>query len=152
MCELLVLYAFLFQFPLVCEEPPEEPVAEASAEPEHVHEVAPPRSEDVPERNRWDRLADCESGNWIDGGASFETGSARWDWAKPGTEVPPWGSARFHGGLQFHPDTWDWLAPDGFPEHAYNATREQQIVVGERVLEEQGWGAWPVCSVKVGLR
>lgn len=100
----------------------------------------------------WDRLAECESGNWINSGAAFEEGSARWDWAKPGTEVPPWGTTIHHGGLQFHPDTWDWLAPDGYPQHAYDATREQQIVVAERVLEAQGWQAWPVCSRKLNLR
>lgn len=103
----------------------------------------------VPERNVWDRLADCESGNWIDGGASFETGSARWDWP---LTLPPWGTKIHHGGLQFHPDTWDWLKPDGYPQYAYQATREQQIVVAERVLEVQSWKAWPVCSRKLGLR
>ncbi|AXK37638.1 LysM peptidoglycan-binding domain-containing protein [Streptomyces armeniacus] len=31
------------------------------------------------------------------------------------------------------------------------ATREQQIEVAERVVAEQGWGAWPVCSARYGL-
>lgn len=106
----------------------------------------------TPERSVWDRLAECESGNWVDGGASFVKGSARWYWGRPGTEVPPWGTRIHHGGLQFHPDTWMWLAPEGFPEYAYDATREQQIAVAERVLETQGWRAWPVCSRKLGLR
>lgn len=133
-------------------EPEPEPTPEPEA-PEPEPEPEPtPEPEPEPERSHWDRLADCESGNWIDRGASFETGSARWDWAKPGTEVPPWGTTIHHGGLQFHPDTWTWKAPEGFPEFAYNATREQQIEVGRRVQEAQGWGAWPVCSVKVGLR
>ena len=105
-----------------------------------------------PIRNVWDRLAECESGNWIDGGASFEVGSARWYWARPGTEIPPWGTSIHHGGLQFHPDTWNWLKPEGYPQYAYDATREQQIAVAERVLEAQGWRAWPVCSRKLGLR
>lgn len=121
-----------------------EAVVEVVSEPEHTHT-----------RLVWDDLADCESGNWINGGASFETGSARWDWGKPGTEVPPWGSSRFHGGLQFHPDTWRWVAPMVGLEHidfAYEATREEQIAVGEKTQELQGWGAWPVCSRKVGLR
>lgn len=103
----------------------------------------------------WDRLAECESGNWVDGGASFERGSARWYWGMPGTEVPPWGTRLHHGGLQFHPDTWAWVAPMvglGHIEYAYEATREEQILVAEKVQELQGWGAWPVCSRKVGLR
>lgn len=99
----------------------------------------------------WDRLADCESGNWVDGGQSFEPGSARWDWAKDGV-VPPWGTTIHHGGLQFLPSTWASFKPAGFPARAYDASRAQQIEVGERVLAAQGWGAWPVCSRKVGLR
>jgi hypothetical protein len=26
-----------------------------------------------------------------------------------------------------------------------------QIVTAERVLNNQGWGAWPACSAKLGL-
>lgn len=103
----------------------------------------------------WDRLAECESGNWIDGGESFEEGSARWDWGKPGTDLPPWGTDIHHGGLQFYPGTWNWVAPMvdlGHIEYAYEATRQEQIVVAEKVQELQGWEAWPVCSEKMGLR
>jgi glutamate racemase len=35
---------------------------------------------------------------------------------------------------------------------AAQASREQQIVVAERVLAEEGWLAWPVCSLTLGLR
>ena len=35
--------------------------------------------------------------------------------------------------------------------YAYQASREQQITVAERVLASQGWGAWPACSAKLGL-
>ena len=31
-------------------------------------------------------------------------------------------------------------------------SREQQIIVAERVRARQGWGAWPECSRKLGLR
>jgi hypothetical protein len=118
-------------------------------------ELPEPEPEPEPEpveRNVWDRLAECESGNWINGGASFETGSARWDWAKPGVGVPPWGTTIHHGGLQFYPGTWTAYKLDGYPQYAYDATREQQIAVGERVLAAQGWQAWPTCSSKLGLR
>jgi len=121
-------------------------------EPEPEPEPQPPPEPQQVERNVWDRLADCESGNWIDGGTSFETGSARWYWARPGTEVPPWGTTIHHGGLQFHPGTWSAYRLEGYPQYAYNATREQQIAVAERVLAEQGWQAWPTCSRKLGLR
>jgi resuscitation-promoting factor RpfB len=80
--------------------------------------------------NHWDQLAKCESGgNW-----SLNTGNG------------------YHGGLQFHPDTWNRHKPSGYPAYAYQASREQQIVVGERVQASQGWGAWPHCSKVVGLR
>lgn len=119
---------------------------------EEVAEAKEDTSESQRDTSVWDRLADCESGNWVDGGASFEEGSARWYWARPGTEVPPWGTTIHHGGLQFHPGTWDAFKLDGYPARAYDATREQQIAVAEIVLERQGWEAWPVCSRKIGLR
>lgn len=103
----------------------------------------------------WATLADCESGDWIDGGRAFVAGSARWDWAAPGTTLPPWGTRIHHGGLQFHPATWDWVAPDVLedpPAHAYDATPAEQVAVAIETQRRQGWEAWPVCSRKVGLR
>ncbi len=76
----------------------------------------------------WDRVAQCESsGNW-----SINTGNG------------------FSGGLQFTPSTWRAFGGAQFAELADHASREQQIVVAERVLAGQGWGAWPVCSRKAG--
>jgi resuscitation-promoting factor RpfA len=75
----------------------------------------------------WDRLARCESnGNW-----SINTGNG------------------YSGGLQFSPRTWKAFGGIGLAHHA---SREQQIAVAERVLAKQGWGAWPACSRKLGLR
>ncbi|HBF79772.1 MAG TPA: peptidase, partial [Streptomyces sp.] len=31
------------------------------------------------------------------------------------------------------------------------ATKDQQIAVAEKVLDGQGPGAWPACSVRAGL-
>ncbi len=77
----------------------------------------------------WDRLAQCESGgNW-----QINTGNG------------------YHGGLQFSPSTWRAYGGAEFAPYAYQATREQQIVVAERTLAGQGWGAWPACSRKLGL-
>lgn len=78
----------------------------------------------------WDQLAGCESGG---------------DWAYNG-------GSGFDGGLQFHPDTWSSYRLPGYPAYAYQATREQQIAVAQRVLASSGWGAWPACSAKLGLR
>jgi len=75
----------------------------------------------------WDKLAMCEStGNW-----SINTGNG------------------FSGGLQFTPQTWRAFGGKG---QAHQASREEQIAVAERVLKAQGWGAWPACSRKLGLR
>jgi Transglycosylase-like domain len=78
----------------------------------------------------WDRLASCESGQ-------------TWNYNGP---------SGFDGGLQFHPGTWSAYKLPGYPRYAWQATREMQIRVAERVLAAQGWGAWPACSAKLGLR
>jgi LysM repeat protein len=75
----------------------------------------------------WDRLAQCESGgNW-----GINTGNG------------------YSGGLQFSAGTW---AANGGSGSAHNASRTEQIRVAERVRASQGWGAWPACSAKLGLR
>jgi hypothetical protein len=125
----------------VSQEP--EPAEEEPAEEEPAQEEAPA------ERNRWDRLAECESGEWVNGGESFIEGSARWDY---GINFTHEGYEQFQGGLNFHPGTWDAYRDADMPDHAGNATREQEIVVAERVLADQGWEAWPRCSQMVGLR
>lgn len=74
----------------------------------------------------WDRIAACESGgNW-----AINTGNG------------------FYGGLQFTLGTWRAYGGSGMPQ---NASREQQIAVAKRVQAGQGWGAWPVCSIKAGV-
>ena len=35
---------------------------------------------------------------------------------------------------------------------AAGMTREEQIAWAEQILARQGWGAWPACSAKLGLR
>ena len=75
----------------------------------------------------WDRLAQCESGgNW-----GTNTGNG------------------YSGGLQFAPGTW---RANGGSGSAHGASRAEQIRVAERVKASQGWGAWPACSAKLGLR
>ncbi len=72
----------------------------------------------------WDRVASCESsGNW-----AINTGNG------------------YHGGLQFAPGTWSGHGGGEFAPAANLATREEQIAVAERVLANQGKGAWPVCG------
>lgn len=88
----------------------------------------------TPPASVWDDLAKCESGQ-------------RWDIVRFVNE-----STSYHGGLQFLPSTWNAFRPVDFPEHAHEASRSQQIEVAERVRDHQGWGAWPACSRRLGLR
>lgn len=82
-----------------------------------------------PSGDRWDQLAQCESGG-------------RWDY-------PPVAGG-FSGGIMFHIGTWLANGGGDYAPDAYLASREQQIVVAERVLAASGWGAWPGCSRKFG--
>ena len=78
----------------------------------------------------WDRLASCESG----GRWHIATGNG------------------YYGGLQFSASTWRGFGGTRYASSAHRASRLQHIRVAERVRARQGWGAWPVCSRKVGLR
>jgi len=76
----------------------------------------------------WDRMAQCESsGNWQYRG-------------------------RYEGGLQFLSSTWLGYGGGEFAQHAYDASREQQIEVARRLWRDKGWGAWPHCSRALGYR
>jgi uncharacterized protein YabE (DUF348 family) len=91
--------------------------------------------------------------------------------AKPGTEVPPisngstwdalaqceaggnWGINNgngFYGGVQFDQNTWERNGGLRYAVRADLATREEQIAIAEVTRVRQGWGAWPVCSGRVG--
>ena len=78
----------------------------------------------------WDALATCESsGNW-----AINTGNG------------------FYGGVQFNQNTWEGHGGLRYAPRADLATREEQIAIAEVTQARQGWGAWPVCSVRVGAR
>ncbi|HEX2766504.1 MAG TPA: transglycosylase family protein [Candidatus Limnocylindria bacterium] len=77
----------------------------------------------------WDALAQCESGgNW-----SINTGNG------------------YYGGLQFSYGTWHDYGGGEFAEYPHQATREQQIVVAERLRADRGYAPWPACRAKLGL-
>ncbi|WP_030871661.1 transglycosylase family protein [Streptomyces sp. NRRL S-37] len=77
----------------------------------------------------WDKVAACESTNDWD----INTGNG------------------YYGGLQFTRSTWEAYGGTRYAPRADLATKEQQIAVAEKVLDGQGPGAWPVCSVRAGL-
>lgn len=78
----------------------------------------------------WDQLAQCESGG---------------NWHSVSNPI-------YKGGLQFDSGTWLRHGGGAFAPRADLATREQQVLVAERTLAAQGWGAWPSCSRRLGLR
>lgn len=91
---------------------------------------ARPAAPSVADGSVWDQLVQCEAGgNW-----SINTGNG------------------YHGGLQFSPRTWTGNGGGEYAPTANLATREQQIAIAQRVQASQGWGAWPSCSRKLGLR
>jgi resuscitation-promoting factor RpfA len=77
----------------------------------------------------WDKVAQCESG----GDWAINTGNG------------------FYGGLQFSQSTWAAYGGSAYADRADLATKGQQISIAEKVLDAQGAGAWPVCSVTAGL-
>jgi Transglycosylase-like domain len=81
----------------------------------------------APSGGIWYSLAQCESGgNW-----SIASGNG------------------FYGGLQFTVSSWRAVGGSGYPHQASPAT---QIAMGQRLQAAQGWGAWPACASKLGLR
>ncbi|WP_145015909.1 resuscitation-promoting factor Rpf [Micrococcus luteus] len=74
----------------------------------------------------WDRLAECESnGTW-----DINTGNG------------------FYGGVQFTLSSWQAVGGEGYP---HQASKAEQIKRAEILQDLQGWGAWPLCSQKLGL-
>lgn len=77
----------------------------------------------------WQRLAGCESGSrW-----NADTGNG------------------FYGGVQFTTSTWLAFGGGRYATRADLATPFEQVLIGSRVLVNQGVRAWPVCGPEVGL-
>jgi hypothetical protein len=74
---------------------------------------------------KWDAIAKCESGgNW-----AINTGNG------------------YYGGLQFDKQTWNAYGGSQYAALPSQATREQQIAVGQKVVDDRGgYGAWPHCG------
>jgi hypothetical protein len=87
----------------------------------HTTDGPPPPT---PGGHDWTAVARCESG----GDWSIDTGNG------------------YYGGLQFSQQTWDAYGGDTYAPRADLASQGQQIAVAEKVLADQGPGAWPVCG------
>ncbi|MFF6948959.1 transglycosylase family protein [Streptomyces iakyrus] len=78
----------------------------------------------------WDRVADCETG----GAWSQNSGNG------------------YYGGLQLSQDDWEKHGGLDYAASADLASRSQQIAVAERILADQGVGAWRTCGLLSGLQ
>ena len=75
----------------------------------------------------WAKLAQCESG----GNPATNTGNG------------------FYGMYQFTLETWQSLGGTGYPHEADAAT---QTAMAKKLQAQAGWGQWPGCADKLGLR
>jgi len=87
----------------------------------------PPPPPPLPNEAIWDRMAQCETGG---------------NWAHYG---PTWS-----GGLGIYRGTWHEAGGGEFAALPRDATREQQIIVAERIRERYGWTAWG-CASTIGM-
>lgn len=86
----------------------------------------------TPSNSVWDRLAKCETG----GRWHLNSGNG------------------FYGGLQFSAPTWRTAsAKVGVSApYAHLASKDEQIKAATWLQKNSGWGQWPHCSSKLGLR
>jgi uncharacterized protein YabE (DUF348 family) len=85
---------------------------------------------EVGQGETWDALSRCEAGgNW-----AINTGNG------------------FYGGVQFDQNTWERNGGLRYAQRADLASREEQIAIAEVTRARQGWGAWPTCSGRLGVR
>jgi resuscitation-promoting factor RpfB len=75
----------------------------------------------------WDALAKCEAGgNW-----AINTGNG------------------YYGGLQYNPSTWRAYGGEQYAPLPHQATREQQIAIGEKTYAARGVSPWPHCGPRL---
>lgn len=85
-------------------------------------ECAPPAAEPVEWTVNWDHVAECESGgNWSH---------------RPITNS----SGTYSGGLMIGHQWWPKFGGREFASYPYQASKEAQIIVAERIVDAQGGG------------
>jgi hypothetical protein len=68
---------------------------------------------------RWDKIAECETGeNWRAQGPTYQ------------------------GGLGIFGQTWKGFGGSEFAQNAGDATKEEQVIVAERIRAKHGFRAW----------
>ncbi|WP_304523521.1 resuscitation-promoting factor [Aeromicrobium sp. Leaf350] len=100
-----------------------EPVAQVE---KHGTKAAPVATGVAPD-GVWGALAQCESG----GNPAANTGNG------------------YYGLYQFSASTWRAVGGSGLPSEA---SAEEQTMRAQTLQARSGWGQWPACSSKLGLR
>ena len=85
--------------------------------------IGAPRNDD----DVWAKLRACESG----GNYALSTGNG------------------YYGAYQFAPGTWRALGYPGLPHEAPPTTQDE---AARKLQARAGWGQWPACTRKLGLR
>jgi hypothetical protein len=75
----------------------------------------------------WGRLRQCESGGRYD----INTGNG------------------YYGAYQFLVSTWNRL---GYPGYPHQAAPQVQDEAAQKLQARSGWGQWPACSRRIGVR
>ncbi len=97
-------------------------VEQVAVRPSVAGTVPPADDDDV-----WAKLRKCESGGRYD----INTGNG------------------FYGAYQFAVTTWRRLGYSGYPHEAAPAVQDE---AARKLQAMSGWGQWPACSRKLGLR
>lgn len=105
-------------------ERPVEPVAAPAAE----QAAGSPAAASQAPADVWAALARCESGG------------------NPGSVSA---NGKYHGLYQFSVATWASVGGSGLPSQA---SAEEQTQRAQALQARSGWGQWPACSRKLGLR
>lgn len=120
--------AALHELRTVATTPPPPSSPSAASAPKAKRRMATARvsrAAAAPRGDVWGALARCESGMRNDTGAPY------------------------YGYFQFSAPTWRSLGYGGLPhEHDY-AT---QLTAAQRLVQRSGWGQFPACARKLGLR
>ena len=90
--------------------------------------AAPANQGSAPSSRVWAQLAQCESG----GNPSIVSSNGL-----------------YHGLYQFSVQTWQAVGGSGLPSQASAAEQTKRAQI---LQERSGWGQWPACSRKLGLR
>ena len=106
----------------------EAPAVESGASEPAPTPAADPVAPSQPTAAQWEVLRQCESGG------------------NPGAVSP---NGLYYGLYQFSLPTWRSMGGSGLPTQASAAEQTQRA---KALQARSGWGQWPACSAKLGLR